>query len=443
MDNSNAPKDPYNIAYIIFYVLGTGSLLPWNFFIAVDKYWKYKFRNTTAIPDDEKGEELTELQIQWASYLSIASMIPNVLFLFLNALAGHKFKAQPRLLSALLIIIALFVFNDVMTKVNTDTWQYEFLGVTLFTVVIINIMVAIFQGGLSGLAGKFPPSYMGAVVQGQALGGIFAAATNVVMLACGPDAVMATFLDFLIAVVFLVAALIAFVILTKTEFYQYYANEPKNTEPDAEVEKDKEAEQLIDTGDEAHPQPPSFVKISFLGIVRRIWIWILAVFLCFLVTLAVFPAVAVLVQSTDKGNAWSDKYFIPVGCFLLYNIGDYVGRMFASLVKWPKATNFGGIFILLLSIVRLAFIPLFLFCNAAPKNRILTEVYFESDAAYLVFNAILAVTNGYIGSIALMFGPKMLERSEDQGRAASILVFFLVMGLAVGAAISSYILLLL
>ena len=39
-----------------------------------------------------------------------------------------------------------------------------------------------FQGGLSGLAGKFPPSYMGAVVQGQALGGIFAAGSNVVRI---------------------------------------------------------------------------------------------------------------------------------------------------------------------------------------------------------------------------------------------------------------------
>ena len=69
-----------------------------------------------------------------------------------------------------------------MTKVDTDTWQIGFMGVTLFTVVIINIAVAIFQGGLSGLAGKFPPSYMGAVVQGQALGGIFAAGSNVVRI---------------------------------------------------------------------------------------------------------------------------------------------------------------------------------------------------------------------------------------------------------------------
>ena len=100
--------------------------------------------SNSSIANDEKSE-LTDLQVQWASNLSIASMIPNVTFLLLNAVLGHKFRAFPRLLAALVIIIVLFIFSDVMTKVNTDTWQYPFLGVTLFTVVIINIMVAIFQ----------------------------------------------------------------------------------------------------------------------------------------------------------------------------------------------------------------------------------------------------------------------------------------------------------
>ena len=36
----------------------------------------------------------------------------------------------------------------------------------------------------------------------------------------------------------------------------------------------------------------------------------------------------------------------------------------------------------------------------------------------------------------MMFGPKMLDRPEDQGRAASFLVFFLVLGLTVGSLLS-------
>ena len=45
---------------------------------------------------------------------------------------------------------------------------------------------------------------MGAVVQGQALGGIFAAASNVIMLSCG-NAVTAAFADFLVAIIFTVS----------------------------------------------------------------------------------------------------------------------------------------------------------------------------------------------------------------------------------------------
>jgi hypothetical protein len=83
------------------------------------------------------------------------------------------------------------------------------------------------------------------------------------------------------------------------------------------------------------------------------------------------------------------------------------------------------------------FVALFLFCNASPMNRNITKVYIESDAAFLVLIALLSISNGYIGNIVMMFGPKMLDRPEDQGRAASILVFFLVLGLTVGALLST------
>ena len=46
---------------------------------------------------------------------------------------------------------------------------------------------------------------------------------------------------------------------------------------------------------------------------------------------------------------------------------------------------------------------------------------------------LFSISNGFIGSIAMMYGPKMLQNGEDQGRAASLLVSFLVLGLAVGA----------
>lgn len=126
----------------------------------------YKFRNVTAtdvlppphdylnltstdfnstMVTDGGGEKLTDLQIAWNSYLSIASMIPNVTFLKLNAIFGHHFPTQPRLVAANVIIILMCIFTAVMADLNTDAWQDIFLYLTLVSVVIINIMVAIYQ----------------------------------------------------------------------------------------------------------------------------------------------------------------------------------------------------------------------------------------------------------------------------------------------------------
>ena len=238
--------------------------------------------------------------------------------------------------------------------------------------------------------------YMGAVVQGQALGGIFAAASNVIILGFGANDVDAAFYDFLIAVIFLVSALIAFIFLTKSEFYQFYANE--NTEPNVESEEKPalENEQLIDNNGE-NPRVEVLQKMSSLAIVQRIWVWIISVFICFFVTLAVFPAITVLVQSTTSGNQWSDKYFIPVGCFLVFNIGDYVGRMMASIIKWPQATHGGSLIVLIISLLRIAFIPLFLLCNARPNGRSVTDV--SSYFLRTLQNPILIFLNSRFTSI--------------------------------------------
>jgi len=61
------------------------------------------------------------------------------------------------------------------------------------------VVSAIFQGGVFGLAGKFPAEYINAMVSGQALGGIFASLSNIISIALGASAVQSAFLYFLAA----------------------------------------------------------------------------------------------------------------------------------------------------------------------------------------------------------------------------------------------------
>ena len=52
----SGPKDRKKFVYIVFYWLGIGTLLPWNFFITVNDYWNYKLRtveNITSELDDD------------------------------------------------------------------------------------------------------------------------------------------------------------------------------------------------------------------------------------------------------------------------------------------------------------------------------------------------------------------------------------------------------
>merc|ERR1711936_726403 len=92
-------------------------------------------------------------------------------------------------------------------------------------------------------------------------------------------------------------------------------------------------------------------------------------------------------------SASSKTFFVPVSCFLLFSVGDYIGRFLAGLVQWPKPSKVGSYVTLGLSMLRIVFIPLFLYCNIRPNDRNITEVVFESDAAYIVIMMLFSISN--------------------------------------------------
>jgi hypothetical protein len=55
-----------------------------------------------------------------------------------------------------------------------------------------------------------------------------------------------------------------------------------------------------------------------------------------LVTLAIFPAVQVYVTSNTEDGPWKDVYFQPTITFLLFNIGDLVGRELPRFLRWVR-----------------------------------------------------------------------------------------------------------
>lgn len=465
--DSIPPVDRRNLIYVIFVWLGVGTLLPWNFFITQNSYWNYRFRHitleneetetdginiTVTATNNNSRSDLSDMQKMWNSKMAVASMIPNVTILILNAIFGHRFKTQPRLLVSLVLVIILFGFTAGMAKVDTDTWQSDFMTLTLVTVVLINLNAAIFQGGLLGVSGKFPPAYIGGVFSGQAVGGIFASVTSVVMIILGAQPQNQAFFCFLVAVVFLAGSLVFYLIITRSEFYQYYLaekvqNKDEELETDfkkLEIQESEESKFLneekpgTDTknGDGPHPPPTKIViphKVNPLKVFGTISVYAISVFLIFAVTLTCFPALTLLYSSVNakEYEVWATKYFIPVCCFVLFNVGDYVGRFAAEKLQWPKPgkvdqrVSFASVVVLALSLARLVFIPLFLYTNT-----------FHSDSAYIIIMLLFSLSNGYLSNICMMSAPKICHQ-DDQMTAASLMVACLGLGLGSGAALSN------
>jgi len=103
-----------------------------------------------------------------------------------------------------------------------------------------------------------------------------------------------------------------------------------------------------------------------------------------------------------------------------FNVFDLVGR---TIPKWEGLIFFNKKTLWIPVILRFAFFPLFIL-SLHPK-------IFTNDMWMYFFMAAFALTNGYCGTLAMMFGPEDVE-VRDRERAGTMMVFFLTTGLTAG-----------
>lgn len=55
-------------------------------------------------------------------------------------------------------------------------------------------------------------------------------------------------------------------------------------------------------------------------------------------------------------------------------------------------------------VLRVIFVPLFMLCNVQPRYYL--PVVFSHDAWYIIFMIFFSISNGYLASLCMCFGPK-------------------------------------
>ncbi|CAG9819631.1 unnamed protein product [Phaedon cochleariae] len=404
------PRDKFNVAYFILYFLGIVSLLPWNFYVTADDYWMYKFRKVSKNSSYISTDQRTPLQAEFTSYLSLASSLPNLVFLALNTVISHRISLNLRVIGSLICMLILMLFTLIFVYVDTDSWQQTFFGLTLLTIILLNVCSAIFSGSLAGVVGKFSAKYITAVTAGQSLGGIFAALAQIAALSIGASSTHSAMVYFIIGNLMIGLSIFLYVFLEKSIFFKYHVENCVGVDESQDV--------------------VAAVRSSYKIILRKMWGYGFSVFVIFAISLAVYPGVTVLVESEGKGhgNRWNDVYFVPTITYLLFSLGDYVGRIISVKIMKPKNVTL----IILLSLARFIFIPLLLLCNENPRHNL--AVVFDKDWQYIMIMFLFAISNGYLANLTCVLAPRAVDVHEKE-LASIIMTVFVGLGLTLGSTI--------
>uniref|UniRef100_A0A674C3W7 Solute carrier family 29 member 1 (Augustine blood group) n=1 Tax=Salmo trutta TaxID=8032 RepID=A0A674C3W7_SALTR len=361
-----------NGVWLIFFMLGLGTLLPWNFFMTATMYFTSRLRDPSQMGTNlsgngtgGEGDNRSLLEAKFNNVMTLCAMVPLLAFTCLNSVLHQRIPQKFRIMGSLAVILVVFLLTAILVKIEMA--PLPFFTLTMIKIVIINSFGAILQGSLFGMAGKLPTKYTTPIMSGQGLAGTFAAFSMICAIASGSEINDAAFGYFITACAVILLAIISYVVLPKLEFYQYYKTQSGNRVSDEEN------------------------KLELLK---------------------------------------KELYFIPVCCFLLFNLSDWVGRSLTAVCMWPGEDSK---LVPILLVARVIFVPLFMLCNVQPRYNL--PIFFEHDAWFIVFMIVFAFSNGYLASLCMCFGPKKVAVHEAE-TAGAIMAFFLSLGLALGASLS-------
>uniref|UniRef100_A0A7N6B606 Solute carrier family 29 member 1a n=1 Tax=Anabas testudineus TaxID=64144 RepID=A0A7N6B606_ANATE len=397
----NAPRDKYHAVWIILFILGLGTLLPWNFFMTATMYFTSRLKNppTSLSPNQTANETQgvdtrSVLESKFNNVMTLCAMVPLLIFTCLNSFIHQRIPQKLRISGSLAVILVVFLLTAVLVKV--DMAPLPFFTLTMIKIVCINSFGAVLQGSLFGLAGILPASYTTPIMSGQGLAGAFAAFSMICALASGSALQDSAFGYFITACVVILLAIMSYLTLPRMEFFQYYMDS-NNAGRSADEENKMD---LLKKGTYSH-RCSSRKTTNFFNH-----------------------------SNPQRFSSNLKTYFIPVACFLLFNLMDWAGRSLTAVCMVPGKDS---IWLPVLVGLRVIFIPLFMLCNVQPRSYL--PVPFHHDAWYIIFMILFSFSNGYLASLCMCFGPKKVAPHQAE-TAGAIMAFFLSLGLALGAAVS-------
>mmetsp|Transcript_29860 Transcript_29860/g.58510 ORF Transcript_29860/g.58510 Transcript_29860/m.58510 type:complete len:475 (+) Transcript_29860:63-1487(+) len=453
-DHSPPPEDKWKVCYILLFFMGMASLVPWNMYITASSY----FQNRLCYEKDGKMIQGTSANY-WPYCVTFSICVCNIIGSLLAVAYQTKIRQRIRILVPLIVNTVVFVLCSVLVFVDIPTDLFFVLSLT--SGMLTGIFGSFLQGGMFGLAGDLPPIYTQALMGGQGLAG-FAVAVNGLVAALATagdhdnqtdcknqdDFKTPTLGYFLVAVFILLFCVVGYLVLERLPFVHHYQAEKarlssRQNTPQAGCSQQSDR---VVVNDEDHlapllPQEKSMISWSDSTILfRKIRFHAASVFMMFMVTLSVFPAVTQNLESEEAVAALKTHDHVPTFLttqvfsavsFVNFNFFDLMGRLCAGFVPIEKGT---GPCFLVLSLLRWAFVLLFLSCQIHKGNNVFPATL-TSDVAPIAIMTMFALTNGLITSLAMMRAPRLVADLETS-TSGTMMSFCMMGGLLAGTIVS-------
>ncbi|KAH7683411.1 Equilibrative nucleoside transporter protein [Dioscorea alata] len=388
------PKDVFHFAYIVYFTLGAGFLLPWNAFITAVDYFSYLY---PAAPVD---------RVFSVGYM-ISCLIP---LLFIVGWGAHRSSVSIRINIGLALFTLGLLVVPVMDAVYVKGVRGRYSGyyVTVGAVVVSGVADALVQGSVIGAAGEMPERYMQAVCGGTAASGVLVSAMRIVTKAIFPQDAHglrnSANVYFGVSIAIMIICIICYNIADRLPIVKHY----KDIKLQAQKEEINEKGLLSGKA----------WRSTLWDIIRRMKWFGIGIFLIYVVTLSIFPG-----YITEDVHSEVLKDWYPIILITGYNVFDLLGKTLPAVYLLENVNvAFAG------SAARLLFYPLFLGCLHGPH-------FFRTEIPVTVLTCLLGLTNGYFTAILMILAPKSvpIQHAETSG---IVIVVFLVLGLAVGSVVS-------
>ncbi|KAL0357937.1 UNVERIFIED_CONTAM: Equilibrative nucleotide transporter 1 [Sesamum calycinum] len=295
------PKDSFHLAYVIYFTLGAGYLLPWNAFITAVDYFTYLY------PD-----------VSVDRVFAIVYMLVGLTSLLFIVAFAHKSNSFVRINVGYVLFLLAIVAVPLM-----DLWYvkgrvgvYGGYYVTVGLVGLCGVADGLVQGGVVGNAGELPERYMQAVVAGTAASGVLVSVLRVLTKAIYPQDTSglrrSANLYFIVSVVVMLLNIVFYNVAHRLPVIKYY-NDLKSLAVNEEKEQKGEL-----TG--------KLWRSTLLEIVGAVKWYGAGISIIYVVTLSIFPG-----SVTEDVHSDTLKDWYPIILIAGYNVFDLIGKSLTSV----------------------------------------------------------------------------------------------------------------